>query len=335
MSDQPSISSKPFFRTREGRIARLFVLEIPGRAVSLCDRGASLVSYRLGLEGDGAELIFRYGCAEQYEENPLYLGSTIGRHAGRISGAAFELEGTRYVLDANDGPNCLHGGPTGLHALDWEAEPFHEAGAAGVRFTTVSRDGSGGFPGTLQLLAEYRLCENGELSFHSEARTDRPTPVSITNHAYWNLGGGSDIRAHRARLFSSRRLELGPDRVPTGRVLRVEGERHDLRAPLDATSRDGFRLEGFDDYYLAERNGIARTQTSTIADFLDPGSGRRLEVASNAPGFVFYSGDFAGCAGFCVEPSEFPDAPNRPEFPSSLIMPGTARVLDIVWRIRS
>ncbi len=331
MSDAPSVSVRPFFRAPEGRAVSLYVLEGADRSVSVCDRGATLVSYRLGAGASGTELLLRYGKPEEYGSNRLYLGSTVGRYAGRISGAAFELDGVRHDLVANDGPNCLHGGPAGLHARDWEAEPFIEAGAAGVRFSIVSADGDGGFPGELRVAVEYRLLEDGELRFHAVARTDRPSPVSLTNHAYWNLRGSGDVRTLRARLFASRRLERRPDRVPTGRLLPLEGTRYDLRAPLDAPERAGFPLEDFDDYFVADRP--AGAGLSTLAEILDPESGRRLEVASNAPGFVFYTGDFAGCRGLCVEPSEYPDAPNRPEFPSSVIGTGESRTLDLVWRV--
>lgn len=339
MSDSPSVSVEPFFRDG-GKTVALYVLNGAERTVSLCGRGAALVSYRLGTgevgTGEvGTELLVRYDRPEDYAANPLYLGSTIGRYAGRISGAAFELDGARHELAANDGPNCLHGGPAGLHARDWEAEPFLEAGTAGVRFSTVSPHGEGGFPGTLRVVVEYRLRDDGELSFHAEARADRPTPVSLTNHAYWNLGGSADIRGHRARLFASRRLDLRPDRVPTGRLLPLEGTRYDLRAPLDAPKRAGFPLEGFDDYFVADRATGKAPSLTPIADILDAEGGRRLEVASNAPGFVFYTGDFAGCRGLCVEPSEYPDAPNRGEFPTAVIGPGESRSLDLVWRVRA
>ena len=329
----PSVSVEPFFRTgRDGeRTVSLYVLEGAGRSVSICDRGAALVSYRLGTGRMGTELLLRHDRPEEYGANRLYLGSTVGRYAGRISGAGFELDGTRHELVANDGPNCLHGGPAGLHARDWEAEPFTENGSAGVRFSLVSPDGDGGFPGELRVVVEYRLSGDGELSFHAEARSDRRTPVSLTNHTYWNLRGSGDIRTHRARLFASKRLELLPDRIPTGRILPVEGTRYDLRTPHGARPGTELPLEGFDDYFIADRPNEAGL--STIAEIVDPSSDRRLEVVSNAPGFVFYTGDFAGCRGLCVEASEYPDAPNRPEFPTAAIGPGATRSLDLVWRV--
>jgi aldose 1-epimerase len=314
-------------------MVRLHVLEGAGRAVSLCERGAALVSYRFGSAQEGTELLFRYERPEAYGTNPLYLGSTIGRYAGRISDAAFELDGRRYPLGRNDGPHCLHGGPAGLHARDWAAEPFTEPGTVGVRFSIDSPDGDGGFPGELRVVAEYRLRGNGELWFHAEARADRPTPVSLTNHAYWNLRGTGDVKAHRARLLASKRLELRPDRIPTGRVLPVGGTRFDLREGPGNAARSSSGLEGFDDYFIVDRPEEAETRLAPIAAIFEPESGRSLEVLSNAPGFVFYTGDFAGCLGLCVEPSEYPDAPNRDEFPSSVLRPGTARILDIAWRV--
>jgi aldose 1-epimerase len=326
-----------------GERVSLFVLKAGDRTVTISDWGATLVSFMVPQAGGMEDLCLGFPSLEGYLRNSPYFGSTVGRYANRLGGASFTVGGERYRVDANDGAACLHGGFRGFHLRLWDAEPIDEQGTVGMRFTLESPDGEGGFPGDLFVATEYRLRSDGELSIRHFASTSAPTPVSLTNHAYWNLGGRGDILDHELELRASRYLELGADRIPTGRILKAEGV-FDFSQPrrigLDVDTVGTAEPRGYDHYFLvdeasaqAESRGNSSAGLVPIAKVHEPGMGRTLHIASTLPGFQFYSGNFLdgisgkpgepyrARSGFCIEPSLYPDAPNRPEFPPAILEP--------------
>ena len=241
------------------------------------------------------------------------------------------LNGKTYTLPRNNGPNHLHGGPQGFFAQAWKAEPFQESTAAGVRFQYISRDGEAGYPGELNVEVIYTLTQQNELKIDYRATTDQPTPVNLTNHAYWNLAGKGTILNHQLMLYASRYLPVDDTAIPTGKLEPVKG------SPMDFTSGKiiGQDLEisrGYDHCFVIDNyDGSLRP----AARLEDPESGRVMEIETTKPGIQFYSGNFLDGSiigksgksygyrnGFCLETQHFPDSPNKPEFPSVVLKPG-------------
>lgn len=273
-------------------------------------------------------------------ETSPYFGALIGRYGNRIGGAAFTLDGTRHVLPANDGANTLHGGPGGFHTVVWKAEPFTAAGAVGVRLRHTSPDGDAGFPGALDVRVTYTLTDAGALAIDYEARADRATPVNLTHHSYFNLAGAGqgDVLGHVLTLNAARFTPVDASLIPTGRLQSV------VRTPFDFTlpAPVGARI-GWDDPQLHHAGGydhnlVIDGPAGTLrpaARVEEPASGRVMTVATTEPGVQFYSGNFldgsitgkdgrvyAHRGGFCLETQHFPDAPNQPGFPPTILRPG-------------
>jgi aldose 1-epimerase len=265
-----------------------------------------------------------------------HFGVTTGRFANRIAGGRFTLDGVTYTLTANNGDNHLHGGPTGFHARVWKAEPA--ATGNGVRFSYTSLDGEEGFPGTLEVAVTYTLTEEDELRLDYEATTDRPTVLNLTNHAYWNLAGASagGILGHEMTLHAERFVIVDDAGIPTGEIAPVAGGPMDFRK-AKTLARDFAQLAGtpggYDHCYLVER--AEEGALALAAEVYEPKSGRVLEVLTTEPGIHLYTGNFLdgsvvgkggkACQkndGFCLETQHFPDSPNHPSFPSTVVRPG-------------
>jgi aldose 1-epimerase len=299
-------------------------------SLSLCTLGAAWVSLTVpSRRGEAADILLGCPSPEMYAENPYFFGASIGRFANRIGRGRFSLNGRAYTLDRNDGEHCLHGGSRGFHTRLWEAEAFEDGGAACVRFGLESPDGDGGFPGRLRLAVTYRLTQNNEITADYQAEAGAPSPVNITNHAYFNLAGAGNILAHEFVLYASARLEADASLLPTGKLLPVEGGPFDFRQRKPA-GRDIDSAGGYDHCFVID--GPPGTMRP-CAEVFEESSGRRMKVFTTQPGLQFYTGNFlAGApgkggraytqhAGFCLETQHFPDSPNRPEFPSAIFGP--------------
>lgn len=314
-----------------GETASLFLLEYGPLRASFSDYGASIVSLRLPpVRGLGEEILLGLSSLAAYAGPHPYYGSTVGRVAGRIGGAAFSLGGRRYELAANDGRNHLHGGLRGFERRLWRAEAFEEGGEPRLRFERRSTDGEEGYPGNLDVLVEFGLSAAQELRIRYEAGSDAPTLVNLTNHAYFNLRGpeGGDVLGHELRLAASRYLEADAELLPTGSILPVEGGPFDLRRsrPL----REG-PPGGYDHYFILDREGPGLFEALELRE---GESGRSLRLSSSCPGIQLYTGNFLAGelgrhgrrysrhAGLCLEAQAYPDAPNRPDFPSIELRPG-------------
>lgn len=266
-------------------------------------------------DGRTGNVVLGFSGLDGYLRHPEpFLGALIGRYANRIAGARFPLDGYTYALEPNDGPNSLHGGERGFDKRVWDAAPVEH----GLRLSLVGAHGEGGFPGRLEVSVTYTLDERGALGIAYEAVTDAPTPVNLTNHAYWDLSGSGSAAGHELRIAASRYTPSDAELIPTGELADVSGTRFDFREARKAGT-------GYDDNFVLDK-GVTRTPEE-VAELYDPASGRVLTVATTEPGMQLYTADHIGepflpGAGIALETQHFPDSPNRPEFPSTVLRPG-------------
>ncbi|MDO2949140.1 galactose-1-epimerase [Aeromonas simiae] len=289
--------------------------------------GATLTSLTLPLAEGRRELLL--GCRPQdYPRQQVWLGAVAGRFANRIGGAELRREGQCWPLDANQPPHCLHGGSGGFHRREWT---LVEQASDRVVLALCSVDGDQGFPGNLEVTLCYRLAGN-DLLIEFDASTDRPTPVSLTSHAYFNLDGGSDVRAHRLTLRAERFLPTTPDGIPLSAAV-VEGVfdlRHERRLAADWGSHPLQRqARGYDHAFV-----LTPSETQWVARLVS-GDGRvTMEMHTDQPSVQLYTGNWlAGTpdrrggvhedyAGVCLEAQQLPDSPNRPELGDPWLLPG-------------
>lgn len=345
-SSQPAtVSRSAFGRTQRGEDVDRYELLLPsGASAAVLTRGATLQQVRVpdaaGVLGD---VVVALPDTRAYEAAEGYPGAVVGRVGNRIAGGVFSLDGERYEVPVNDGPNALHGGAEGFDQRLWDAQEVE----GGVRFSLLSRDGDMGFPGELSASVTYVLTEADgvvALQLTYGATTTAPTPLNLTNHAYVNLDGAGTVEDHVVTLNSSRYLPVDAALIPTGELADVSGTPFDFRSPtrLGDRLRDAdpqlLRAGGYDhnvvlDDCLGGRTGLAATLTA-------PRSGRRLDVETDRPGLQFYSGNFLDGAwrtvqgrpvrqgdALCLETQGFPDAVNQPaltgpEFGEAVLRPG-------------
>ena len=330
-----STRKDPFGSLPDGRQVELYtVTNSHGVEARLTTYGAILVSLKTpDRSGKSAIITLGHDSLAGYLAGHPYFGSTIGRFGNRIAGAKFTLDGREYSLFANDGPNHLHGGKVGFDKVLWQAQPVNHAGAEGVRFSYVSPDGEEGYPGNLTVDVTYILSEQDELRIDYRAQTDKATPVNLTHHSYFNLAGAGsgDIYGHLLTIHADRYLPVNERLIPTGELLTVAGTPMDFRQPMPIGSRIAQTGGGYDHCYVLNRNGPG---LSPAARVVEPGSGRAMEIFTTEPAIQFYSGNFltgakgAGGAAFhkqhafCLETEHYPDSPNQPAFPSTILRPG-------------
>ena len=240
-------------------------------------------------------------------------GSTIGRYANRISGAAFDLDGQQHHLVANEGPNQLHGGPDHFGFRPWSIEAMTN----GVRCRLTSPDGDQGFPGAVGVTVDY-VVDGDTLEIRYEATTDAATVVNLTNHAYWNLAGSDDARAHTLRVAADRVLMVDDASIPTRLVPVDDVVGFDLRQPVPLSERP----HGFDHCFVG--TSLVAGMGELTAVLADPASGRTMTVTTDQPGMQVYTATFADppYSAVCLEAQLLPDTPNRPDFGSAVLRPG-------------
>jgi aldose 1-epimerase len=299
-----------------------------GDTADLLDFGARIRALTLALPGGPRNVVLGYRRLEEYLADRYYIGATVGRYANRIGGARFSLDGREYRLSANEGANHLHGGREGFDKRFWKVV---ESNDASVTYRLESPDGDQGYPANVAAEARFELRDTRELAIRFGATADAATYVSLTQHAYFNLGGAapgapSTLLAHRVQVASSRFTPTDAELIPTGEIATVTGTDLDLRAAkrvgdLLASNDSCIRAaRGADVNYVLEHGRPA-------AELVSGGGDLRVIVETSCPCLQLYTGQnlaapFEPCAGLCLEPQYFPDAPNRPAFPSALLRPG-------------
>lgn len=338
-----------FGRTKDGTPTHLITLKnANGLSADVTDYGATLVRMLApDRKGVSADVTLGFDDVAGYESpsNP-YFGCTTGRCANRISDGRFTLDGKTYQLAVNLPPNHLHGGgDRALSKVVWDAEPLADPEGEAVAFTYTSPDGEEGYPGTLSVKVVYTLTLNNELRIHYEATTDRPTPVNLTNHAYWNLAGhgSSTVLDHELIIAASSITPMNESCTPTGEYMPVEGTPFDFNISHRIGERIGAdhpQLQigpGYDHNYVIDRQ--EEGEIVFTARLVDPSSGRAMTVHTTEPGVQLYTSNFmpkpeeGGIAGkegrsycyrsaVCLETQHFPNSPNIPSFPSIILRPG-------------
>ncbi|MFI8945491.1 aldose epimerase family protein [Streptomyces sp. NPDC053750] len=306
----------------DGTPVHRWTLERSGVRVRVLSYGGIVQSAEVpDRDGNTADVVLGFADLDGYTAHPEpYFGALVGRYANRIAGGRFPLDGRTYALARNSGPNALHGGERGFDKHVWDAEPVGDGARHGVRLSRVSPHGEEGFPGRVEITATYTLEESGALRIVYEAVTDAPTVLNPTNHSYFNLGGRASGHAggHELRLAASRITPVDADLIPTGALEDVAGSRFDFRQARKVGS-------GYDHNFVLDKGA---TDTAVeVAELYDPASGRVLTVATTEPGLQLYTADhldapFAPGDGIALETQHFPDSPNRPEFPSTVLRPG-------------
>ena len=336
------IQKQAFGQMPEGESVDLYVLTNgKGLVAKITNYGATLVS--LGVpdrNGDVADITLGCDALEGYMAASPYFGSTVGRYANRIANGKFTLEGVEYTLAKNNGENHLHGGIKGFDKVLWQAEPFKEEKAVSVKFVYFSKDGEEGYPGNLACTVTYRMTENDELKITYEAETDKATPVNLTHHSYFNLAGQGegDILTHELMLEADQYTPVDAGLIPTGEIQDVASSPMDFTTPHAIGERIDQVEGGYDHNFVLRSGGGGLALAARV---YEPESGRVMEIFTTEPGIQFYSGNFldgtiTGKAGkvynqyfgFCLEPQHFPDSPNKPDFPSTILQP-SAKYLSI------
>jgi len=334
MKEEPKmeILRQAFGLLPDGQSVDLFVLtNSNGMRAQIMNYGATLVPDR---NGNFADITLGCDSIEDYMAASPYFGATVGRYANRIAKGKFTLDGVDYTLATNNGENHLHGGVKGFDKVLWVSEPFKQDDHVGVKFAYFSKDGEEGYPGNLACTVTYRMTEDNELHIVYEAETDKATPVNLTHHSYFNLAGQGegDILSHELMLAADKYTPVDAGLIPTGEIRDVAGTPMDFTMPHAIGERIDQVEGGYDHNFVLRSGGGAMALAARV---YEPKTGRVMEIHTTEPGIQFYSGNFldgtiTGKAGkvyekhygFCLEPQHFPDSPNQPNFPSTILQPG-------------
>ena len=309
--------------------------------VQVITYGAIITNFRApDRSGTVADIVLGFDSLPGYVKSSPYFGAIVGRYGNRIARGHFTLDGITYTLAVNNAPNHLHGGITGFDKVVWTASPLRTDSAVGVTLTHVSPDGDEGYPGTLTARVTYTLNDRNELAISYEATTDRATPVNLTNHSYWNLRGegNGDILLHELMINADSMTPVDSTLIPTGKITAVAGTPFDFRTPVaigarinanDPQIRNG---RGYDHNLVLNRG--AAGSLIHAARLSEPTSGRTLDIFTTEPGVQYYSGNFLDGqtvgkrmraypyrSGVALETQHYPDSPNQPNFPSTILRP--------------
>ena len=339
MAAHGSVTKAAFGNTSDGTAVDIYTLKTEGIEAQVMTFGARVVSLKTpDRDGKMTNIVLGYSALDGYLEDKSYLGAIVGRYGNRIAFGRFAIDGQPHQVTINDGPNSLHGGKVGFDKLIWKAREV----ADGVEMTLVSKDGDQGYPGTLTAHVRYTV-HHGALRIDYNMSTDQPTVVNLTNHSYFNLSGDTKktILNDVVTLPSDKFTPVDAGLIPTGELAPVEGTPFDFRKATVIGSRineDNQQLKyglGYDlNWVLRGENGVVKT----AGQVYDPGSGRVMTVTTTEPGVQFYSGNhldgtkagkaqegFAKNTALCLETQHFPDSPNHPSFPSTVLRPGENR----------
>jgi aldose 1-epimerase len=340
-SNRRPIAKASFGRAGDANVQIYTLTNVHGIEARIMTYGATLVSLRTpDRAGHFNSIILGFDTLDPYLAGVPYFGATVGRYANRIADGRFSIGGKSYQLPQNNGPNSLHGGSRGFDKRVWKAEPFETPSGPALRLSYVSAAGEEGYPGELTAHATYRLNDDDSLAIDYDATTTAPTPVNLANHAYFNLTGDPQhtILDHVLTINADRFTPVTATLIPTGELRAVVDTPFDFRTSRVIGSHitdtdEQLRLGGGYDHNWV-LNKSAPGSMTLAAVLVDPQSGRSLEIRTTQPGLQFYSGNFlngkpAGAGtvfqhrtGLCLETQHFPDSPNQPGFPSTMLLPG-------------
>lgn len=327
-----SIVKESFGQTADGQAVDAFVLEnAAGIRVKVISYGATIVSIEVpDIDENMDDIVCGFDTMEGYQSdaNP-YFGACCGRYANRIANGKFTLDGVDYSLAINNGPNALHGGLVGFDKKVWDAEIIGEA----VKMTLVSPDGEEGYPGTLTVELTYSLNDSGEFQLAYKATTDKKTILNLTNHSYFNLAGKGSVHDHYISINADQYTVVDDAATPSGELKNVAGTEMDLLEPKPIGENiKQVQGLGYDHNYCINQQ---KSGELTLAAFVcDPESGRAMECWTTEPGVQFYTANYVdnvkGKNGayygkqesFCLETQHYPDSPNKPAFPNTILAPG-------------
>jgi aldose 1-epimerase len=342
------IESTAFGMTHEGQeVTRFTLINSQGHSVSVMNWGATLLDVNVpDRSGQLANVNLCFDSLQPYLNSHPYFGSTVGRFCNRIEAGKFTIDGKSYQVTVNLGKHHLHGGKRSFTYQFWAGSSYQTDDSIGVRFQLTSPDGQEGFPGTVQATVDYSWNDQNELTISFAATTDAATHVNLCNHSYWNLGGAGSGTAmdHVATIHADQWLDVDEDLIPTGRLNSVAGTVLDFRQPTAFGDRVGelTGTKGYDHCYVVRG---AAGQLRPAAHVKDPKSGRVLEIETTQPGMQLYtanhlpgdagSNGYGGHEAFCLETQHYPNAPNRPSFPTTLLKPGQTLHEVTVHRFRT
>ena len=347
-----TVTTQPFGKMPDGTSVEVFTLSDGTVEARIISYGGILVSLKTpDRNGNSADVVLGFDDLDGYVANSngakggAFFGALVGRYANRIANGTFTLDGKKYSLPINNAPNSLHGGPHGFNNVVWKAKEI----ADGVELTYLSKNGEACYPGNLTATVRYTL-EKGELKIDYSATTDKDTVVNLTNHSYFNLAGAGkgDILNHQLTLYASRFTPVDATLIPTGELKPVAGTPFDFTkatavgARIDADDEQIKLGHGYDHNWVLDATG---GKLALAADVFDPASGRVLQVLTTQPGIQFYTSNFLDGsvkgkggvsyglhAALCLETQHFPDSPNHPNFPSTLLKPGAVFRSETVFR---
>lgn len=334
-----TISKTPFGTTKDGREVDLYTLSNGWLTVKVLNYGGIIYSFDMpDKEGNSANISANLESIADYEKNRPFFGALVGRYGNRIAKGKFTLDGKEYTLPKNNGPNSLHGGIKGFDTVIWEVKEFKTGRSVGLQLSYTAQDGEEGYPGKLDVTVVYELNSANEWKMDYTAKTDKATVVNLTNHTFWNLSGfKSTILNHELLLNADAFLPTDGTLIPTGEIKKVDGTPLDFRKSRVIGERIGDIKEkafhgGYDHCFVLNRE--KRGGMSLCAELYDPDSGRAMKVSTTEPGVQCYSGNFLDGKlkafghryvkhdALCLETQHFPDSPNKPDFPSTVLRPG-------------
>lgn len=339
-----TISSEPW-GTVDGEDVMLYTLtNANGMEVKITNYGGIITSVVVpDRDGNMANVTLGFDNLDRYVAGHPYFGNITGRYANRIALGTFKVGDETFTLAINNDPNALHGGEKGFDKYVWAAEEVNGDDGVGVKLSRTSPDMEEGYPGNLAVEVTYTLTDNDEIRIDYHATTDEATVVNLTNHAYWNLAGegNGSILGHELTLMASNYTPVNETLIPTGEIAPVADTPLDFTEPhaIGERIRDDFEQlvigRGYDHNFVLDRENADDTSMILAARVVEPESGRTLEISTTEPGIQFYSGNFldatvVGAAGkmyrqgdgFALETQHYPDSPNQPDFPSTLLEPG-------------
>lgn len=333
------VTMEPFGTTKDGHAVEVCeLINANGLRAKVMTYGALLTEMWVpDRDGNMADVVLGFNDLATYEAGHPYFGATTGRYANRIAGGKFELDGVTYNLPVNNGPNTLHGGIKGFDKVIWKATELPNREGPAVQFEYVSPDGEEGFPGTLSVKVIYTLTNENELQIDYHATTDKPTVLNLTNHSYWNLAGegSGTILKHGLQIMATQFTPVDDTSIPTGELQRVEGTAMDFLNPafIGARIEEAPNGNGYDHNFVLRKTSDDSLDAAAI--LAEPTTGRSMMVLTTEPGVQLYTanyldGTLTGKSGVkyvkngavCLETQHFPDSPNQPGFPSTVLRPG-------------